>query len=371
MSTGFVADDVLTADELNTAIKFGGDGSDGALAISSGTTDIDVGGAAVFIKNFTSISITGTGKLTFSNPHANGTIVILRSQGDVTITSSSAPCIDMSAMGAEAGTGGAGINSSAGPATEGTDGLIGNGLLNPTGIYYGQGDKTAGVILERVNEYATSLLNIITGLIRIACGSGGAGGRGGTTTGGSGAPTGGDGGRGGGGLYIECAGAWNFTTALGISVAGENGQDGGDISTSNESVSGAGAGAGGAAGFFIALYHTLTANSGTIDSSGGDSGTGGDATTSGGGGSSTDPQSGHGGGGAASDKSAGGVGANPRTGTGNGFNGTAPAGNKAGAGAPSGGARRGDAGAGTNTGGVLASGGVSDNVLVAENIYIS
>ena len=43
-------------------IKYGGDGSD-ALSISSGTTTVDLGGARVYILNYSSISITGTGKL--------------------------------------------------------------------------------------------------------------------------------------------------------------------------------------------------------------------------------------------------------------------------------------------------------------------
>lgn len=87
-------------------MKFGGTGADGALVITSATTTINVGGANVFVLNYTSISITGTGKLAFSNPASNGTIVILKSQGDVTLTSSSAPMIDMSAMGAAGGLGG-------------------------------------------------------------------------------------------------------------------------------------------------------------------------------------------------------------------------------------------------------------------------
>src|SRR3990167_2203578 len=89
---GFIADH----------IKFGGSGSDGALSISSGTTDIDCGAAQLVVKNYTSISITSTGKLTFSNPHANGTVVILKSQGNVTLTAT-APIIDMAGMGAFGG----------------------------------------------------------------------------------------------------------------------------------------------------------------------------------------------------------------------------------------------------------------------------
>ncbi len=82
---------------------FGGTGVDGALTISSGTTNIDLGGSQVFVKNYTSISITGTGALTFSNPHANGTIIILKSQGNVILTSSATRLIDLRLLGATGG----------------------------------------------------------------------------------------------------------------------------------------------------------------------------------------------------------------------------------------------------------------------------
>jgi hypothetical protein len=86
------------------AIKFGGTGEDGALTISSGTTNIDLGGVQVFVKNYTSISITGTGALTFTNPHANGTTIILKSQGNVILSSSATALIETSGCGAAGGS---------------------------------------------------------------------------------------------------------------------------------------------------------------------------------------------------------------------------------------------------------------------------
>jgi hypothetical protein len=85
--------------------KFGGTGADGALAITSGATNIDCANAAVVVKNYTSISITGTGSLTFTNPHTNGTVIVLKSQGNITLTSSAAPMIDASGIGASGGVG--------------------------------------------------------------------------------------------------------------------------------------------------------------------------------------------------------------------------------------------------------------------------
>src|SRR5262249_4478364 len=43
---------------IQAGSKFGGTGADGALSISSGTTTINLGNAAVVVKNYTSISIT-------------------------------------------------------------------------------------------------------------------------------------------------------------------------------------------------------------------------------------------------------------------------------------------------------------------------
>jgi hypothetical protein len=75
------AGDFVEAADLNgnftPLYMFGGNGTDGALSIAAGTTTINVGAVQIFIKNYSSISITGTGVLNFSNPHANGTIIRL------------------------------------------------------------------------------------------------------------------------------------------------------------------------------------------------------------------------------------------------------------------------------------------------------
>src|SRR3990167_9608249 len=72
----------LVTDKIEDIVRviFGGDGTDGELNVSSGTTDIALGGARVVTKNYSSISITGTGAITFSNPHAEGTTVIFKNQ---------------------------------------------------------------------------------------------------------------------------------------------------------------------------------------------------------------------------------------------------------------------------------------------------
>lgn len=257
-------------------LRFGGDGTDGALTITSGTTTVSAASAQKLIKNYSSISITGTGVLAFSNPYANGTAIILKSQGNVTLTSSATPMINASGMGGSAGgaatntDGGAGNN---GFATLGVGPTTGGGNSGATG---GSAGAAPTIAINTTFLYRTMLL---------ATGGGGA-------SGGSTNPTGlasGAGGIGGAILIIECAGALNFTTASGISVNGAIGGNG----TNNGAGSGSAGGGGGGGGSCIVLYNTLTAASGTITSAGGTHGTGGTGTSGtakgggGGGGGST------------------------------------------------------------------------------------
>lgn len=256
---------VLTADSTQTngikwaqvGTRFGGTGADGALSITSGATNIDLGGAATLIKNYTSISITGTGSLTFTNPHANGTVIVLKSTGAVTLTSSATPMIDCSALGATAATDG--ISNAINLINKGAAG--GNGTSSVVGA-----SGAGGVGNSSFTHFFTG--GLIGKFIRLSVGAGGNSGG----LGGVGSAAGGAGGRGGGALLIECAGALNFTTASGISVAGANGSAG---TGGGNSQGGGGGGGGGAGGTAIILYNTLTSASGTITISGGTGGTGG------------------------------------------------------------------------------------------------
>jgi hypothetical protein len=249
--------------------SFGGTGSDGALTISSGTTNIDLGGAQVVVKNYTSISITGTGALTFSNPHANGTIISLKCKGDVTITSSASPAISLNNLGCTVG----GTPSS-------------NTILR---IQNGEGKLGMGSGVDYTNNggvapfFAHASLNVPQKNIFLAVGgaggngsgnvfpsrpSSGAGGgslyssgqsvdsHGGSPSGGSG----GAGGRGAGSLYIECNGDLNITST--INAVGSNGGNG-------SGGAGQGGGGGGAGGSIVIYYNVLTANTATFNVNGG------------------------------------------------------------------------------------------------------
>jgi hypothetical protein len=284
----YVTNDTLVNGLANVTVKkFGGTGVDGDLTITSGATNIDLGNAAVVIKNYTSISITGTASLTFTNPNTNGTTIILKSQGNVTLTSSATPMIDASGMG---GSGGAAVSGANQDGNNGSNGLT--GVCKTTGggggKYSGSPEGTKGT--QGIFFISSAQASEINGKYPfVVPGSGGGGGASGS------ASTSGVGGRGGGGLVIECGGAWNFTITNGISVAGVVGTTG----TGNQR----GAGGGGAGGVCAVFYGTLTANTGTIAVTGGAYDYGNGTPTNGGGGGSAigdggTPQDGHSGAGA-------------------------------------------------------------------------
>lgn len=292
---------------------FGGDGSDGALNISSGVTTLDLGGASVFVKNYTSISITGTGGLAFSNPNPGGTIVIIKSQGDVTI-SSTQPGIDLSGMGAANGIGGP-------VTTNGTDGTVANEILGGDASQGRRGVYQTGVLATVPGGvgytlkpfYLINSNRIYRKSIFITVGSGGGGGGGGYN-GSGGNAAGGNGGRGGGGLYLECRGALNFTGT--ISVVGLNGSDGGNSNNNGDGA--AGGGGGGSAGMAVILCNTITSQSGTITINGGNGGNGGNGAGAGTGGG----QPGSGGSGGGMYGGVGGVGGSGTDGNGGGAGGS-------------------------------------------------
>ena len=268
---------------IGSFLKFGGSGTDGALSISSGTTTIDLGGLSYVEKNYTSIVISGTGQLSFSNPHANGTIMVLKSQGNVTLTSSANPCIDARGMGSAAGAGRTDsvttpsngtaaittnpfhsipANSGATPGTKPTvfdpTAFLQDVILGPGAGGGGGGDYNGSSANGRGGPGGASLIN-----------DGGAPGSG---SGNNGNGTSGAGGRGGGALYIECGGTYVNTSAI-ISTAG--------LAGTNSTV-GDGAGGGGAAGTLAILYNALGSDTGTYTVTGGAKGTGANAAQDGG-----------------------------------------------------------------------------------------
>lgn len=268
----------------SSLFKFGGTGVDGALSISSGTTTINCSNAAVVVKNYTSISITGTGKLAFSNPNTNGTLIVLKSQGDVIITSSTNPAIDLTGMGAtggvatgSTGSGTAGNNGGGGGgmATAGTAGS-GGSHTGPVGgdsgdsFYWvanvgggGGGNNSSGGAGGTSPGLNASVAQFVETFVL----GGGGGGSGETNSDGAGA----SGGAGGGALYVECRGNLNFTGT--INAAGIAGGTAGGSQ---------GDGGGGGGGSVVMIYDgTLVSGAGTITVTGGAGGGGGAGGTGG------------------------------------------------------------------------------------------
>jgi len=244
--------------------RFGGDGSDGLFKLISGTTFFDAALAELVVKNFTNIEISGTAILSMINAATNGTILILKSQGDVFLTSTAAALINLDNLGGDGGPapganndGSNGSNGTGFPAFSngGLGGKFGPKLSNPLG---GAGGLAASFIT--VSSTFKS--------IPILCGAGGGSG------GNAGEDTTGSGGDGGGALVIECGGRLVFTGA--ITAKGEDGENG--------SIGGAGGGGGG--GTVAIIANEISTNIGTITVSAGTKGTSGGApdTNSGGGG---------------------------------------------------------------------------------------
>ena len=253
--------------------QVGGTGADGALTISSGTTTIDLGGAALFVRNYTTVSITGTGVLNFSNPHASGTIIVFKCTGDFIVTSTAARAIDLRGIGA-----------------------IGANIPNGVELGYTIPAARIGGSAFTSSPYYSKSLDQIgqQKSIKIACGAAGTNGSDGT-----GLPINqfGIGGRGGGAFQAEVRGGYNVTATLdGSGLAGTNANN---ATGSNEA---AGGGGGGSAGMLLLFYGTLIADTGTYILEGGNggssgslagpTGTGGDG---GGGGGSRDADGGNGG----------------------------------------------------------------------------
>lgn len=288
MKTWAAGEQVLAAD-LNANFLLsviGGTGADGALAISSGTTTLNIASAIILVKNYTSVSITGTAVLAFSNPASVGSQVVLKTTGAFTLSSSASPAIDMRGIGSAGGTGG-----TAGGGGDGTDGsqtariidaLTTHGGRTGRGATAGSGvGGAAGTVFTTgLNSLYTDSADLIRAMryYNIVPGTGGGGGGGA----GAGTGNGGAGGRGGGALVIECGGTYTCSGIINAGgTAGSNGVNGDGVGGPG------GGGGGGSGGAILVIYMTLGSDTGTYTVTGGAGGTKGTtpgASNAGGGG---------------------------------------------------------------------------------------
>lgn len=301
--------------------KFG-DGSDGALNVTSGTTQIDCNNQSLVIKNYTSFNVSAGATLEFINVPDEGLVFVPLVQGNYTMagtidargdgskggatltntsmgvaTVGNAPTTPFNAFGeSHAGGGGnasargsdagsqyasqAAATGAGGSGNNYNDGASDGTQVTPT--FTGGAVNGGSKGLKRT----LNLTSIVAGMIEaigVAPATGGATGAiciksvNGT---GSITVTAGAGGRGGAVIMPIVGGNYNFTGTVDVrgtdATAGSYNTASAGISGGNGSWAVAyGGSAGGAGGFYLPMYAgTLTANSGTVSVTAGASGTG-------------------------------------------------------------------------------------------------
>ncbi len=338
--TGSVVRNSVVSGIVASITKFGGTGADGALNVTSGTTTIDLAGANVVVKNYTSINVSAGATLDFSNPASDGTIIIFKSQGTVTF----AGTVDIRNLGSAGGAGGSvGNPGSAGSVP------FGNVFSNTSalaGANTPTGSGTEVVSTTTLSAVTRNQNTLYSKFIALTVGGGGGGGYGGGTS-----ATGGAGGRGAGSMYVESLGVLSITGT--IQATGTTGSN----AVAGTSDSGGGGGGGGAGGQFIVLYNSTVTNSGTYNFSGGN---GGNGSAAGGGSGGNGASGGQGGGNAYP----GGAGGRTYASNGNTGNNGATGGNSGGTGGTGGAAA-------TASGGSGGGGGAGGFYLVVANTELN
>ena len=306
----------LTEDYFASSLGFG-DGSDGVLDISSGTTTLTSD------KQYTSVSVTGTAILETAGYR-------IYSQGTVTIDATSGACVRNNggnggnASGATAGAAGTiapgvtvpagvvgliGAAGRTGAAVGGADGstgvaallgigVVGNaggggGMAN-AGARAGGGGGAAGSFSASNNKIAsiadTIFIDTTSGVLAFVKGSSGAG-SGGSGGHHSGTNSGAGGGSGatGGCVFIACG----LLILIGVGAIQAKGGGGGNGSDgSNDGGNGGGGGGAGGAGGEVVLIYRSKIGTGTIVVTGGIGGVKGIASTTGSNGDGTNGVSG-------------------------------------------------------------------------------
>jgi hypothetical protein len=270
-----------------------GDGSDGDLIISTGTTTIDLGGNKVFVRKYRNLKITGNANLVFTNPHNDGTLIVFLVAGDCELTSNAPNTIDLRNLG---GLGGGGESPGrgwflmgGGVVKIGIGTVVGSYPYGNFGPFHGSGGSSSvnnspngeDFVLDRVTAtgshnvfyargYSRAPYYVTSSFVtRDFLPLPGGGGSGGTRYDNNASLVGtpGSGGRGGGGLLILVGGNLTVSSGFTINASGSNGTAG---------TGGAGNGGGGAGGSILIAYRgTKTGTDVTFNVSGGLDGGGG------------------------------------------------------------------------------------------------
>ena len=227
-----------------TDIIFGGDGSDGVLNVSSGTTTLDISSKTVF--QYTSVTIAVGATLTFSGGTDGDKVPVIKCQGDF-INNGTITTVGKGVVGGSGGASGSyGSTATSGgdgnaPLTPFVDTTIPDaGNLGTGGVSVISGSPTAGVGGASSPKNSTYFIPYALNGASGAGGGGGAGANVGTPGSGS------DGGAGSLGLTIEVVG--NFTNTGSITLNGQAGTAGVNGTGNGSNSWGSGAGGGGRRG---------------------------------------------------------------------------------------------------------------------------
>lgn len=295
-----------TGGTQTTPFRSFGDGSDGSVTISSGTTNLsrdmfynnltmsgtgtlNTNGYRVFIKNILDIQNAQAGAIQWNGNNGGNASGATAGAAPSTQTGATLGDIMIGGTGA-AGTTGTGVNGTAGPLVTGNGGLGGGGGRGGNGASGAGSAATGQRTPSNINFVRIFRTNFLYNATLV---SGGAGGAEGSAGSGDGTNSGGGSGSGGnaGGVVaifanIVVKGA--STPAGVIQAKGGSGGNGGNPSTGN---CGGGGGAGGGGGgwiYFCYNYKFGPAISNMFDASGGVGGAAGTGTGTGTGGTGGD-----------------------------------------------------------------------------------
>lgn len=309
-SSGKLASGFMTAD-TNVVYPYG-DGSDGALNVTSGTTTLDFASANVLIKNYSSINVSVGATLAVSNTPASGGLLVLLCTGTTTI----AGTLDLKGKGS---TGGAQVTVSVTSSTfsisngtQGTEPFINAGQTRKGGAGIGAQNSgspdaaasggagasstpnsganstaatsgSATAALATAGSGLTAVLNTIASSVGLTVAPGAGGSTGGvaaSVTGygsGTASATSGPAGAGGGALLIGSKGNLSLTGT--IDLRGNDATVSAVTSSSGNSATAAGASSGGAGGTGLAYTKGTMTSGGTYSVAAGAIGTKASAQT--------------------------------------------------------------------------------------------
>lgn len=276
-----------------------GDGSDGSVTVSSGTTTlskdmyynnltlngtgvINTNGYKIFVKNNLDITAAQAGAIQWNgNAGGNasgatgGSAPAAQAGGSLGAILQGGAGATGTTNGGNAGTGGTGTNANGGISGAGGNG--GNGTSGNGGN--GAGAKTPTVNIP-FSRFATTFLEGVTAISGGASGSGAGSGSGDGTNNGGGGGAGGN----GGGIITIYAGSIIKSSSTPAGVIQANGGMGGSGGNSSTGVSGGGAGGGGGGGGWVYIAYNRVYGpsiSALIQANGGNGGQGGSGTGAG------------------------------------------------------------------------------------------